>query len=64
MTTISDLYADSEFEDLLSEAENNASGTWEIDFVTDMRDKWEQYGHRMFLSDKQNEILNRIANDD
>lgn len=64
MSTVADLYDDSEFEDLLSEAEANTANGWEEDFVTGIREKWDQYGRRMFLSDKQDEILKRIANDE
>ncbi len=64
MSTVADLYQDDEFEGLLSQAEDCAANDWETNFVSDMRDKWDQYGRRMFISDKQNDILNRIANDE
>lgn len=64
MSTVADLYDDSEFEDLLSEAEANTANGWEEDFVTGIREKWDQYGRRMFISEKQNDILNKIANDE
>lgn len=64
MTKVRDLYEEREFQDLLDEAENNASGRWETEFVSDMRDRFEEYGTGMFISDKQNEIINRIADGD
>ena len=54
MTKVRDLYEEREFQDLLDEAENNASGSWETKFVSDMRDKFQEYGTGMFISDKQN----------
>lgn len=50
-----------EIEDMISEAEANASNAWEDNFVEGLRDKFDQYGIRMYLSDKQHEILERIA---
>lgn len=64
MSTVADLYQDDEFESLLSQAGDYAANDWEMNFVSDMRDKWDQYGRRMFISAKQNDILNRIANDE
>jgi len=64
MSTVADKYEDNEFEDLLDTAESYAANGWEQQFVSDMQDKWQQYGRRMYLSDKQDEILNRIAADE
>lgn len=61
---VQDLYDEEEFQSLLDDAEANASNDFEINFVSDMQDRWEQYGKRMYLSDKQREILERIANDE
>ena len=51
-----------DFEDLLASAEENASSDWEMGFVEDLSERYEQYGDDMFLSEKQAEILRRIAN--
>lgn len=59
--TVSDLYDD--FEDVLDVAESKARGAWEEQFVADLRDKFDEYGERMFLSDRQDEILQRITGD-
>jgi len=61
VSTVADKYEDSEFEDLLDAAASSATNGWEEQFVSDIRDKWEQYGARMYLSEKQGEILNRLA---
>lgn len=52
---------ESDLEDLIDEADGNAVGYWEEEFVSDMRDKFDEYGLRMFMSDKQKDILDRIA---
>ena len=52
---------DYDFEDLLSEAESNAKGSWEENFVEEARTRFNEYDDRMFLSEKQEEILKRIA---
>lgn len=52
---------DYDFGDLLDEAEDEAKGSWEENFVSDVRDKFESYGDRMFISEKQEVILQRIA---
>jgi len=61
-TMICDLYDDvSDFGDIMEAADLNAKDGWEMDFVSDMRDRFEQYGAHMYLSEKQREILERIA---
>lgn len=59
---VKDNYDEREFQDLLDSAEENASGNWEKTFVSDLQDKFEEFGIGMFLSGKQEDILNRIAN--
>lgn len=59
---VCDLYNDREFEDLLQEALGKASSDWENDFVSDMVDKFNEHRNDMFLSDLQDDHLNRIAN--
>lgn len=61
---VHDEYEDDEFETLLSDAEMNAANDWEEQFVSDLRDKFEQYGRRMYLSENQREHLERIAGDE
>jgi hypothetical protein len=62
--TVQDLYPDeSDFETLLDDAEGNAANDWEINFVSDLREKYEKFGRRMFLSQAQQEHLERIADD-
>lgn len=52
-----------DFEELLSSAEAQARSEYEVDFVGDMRDKYTDYGDAMFLSEKQYNLLRRIAKD-
>lgn len=59
---VSDTYTRQEFDDLLGQAEGNAKSTFEEEFTSDMRDKFDEFEAEMFLSEKQDEILNRIAN--
>ena len=47
---VQDEYEDDEFETLLSDAGMNAANDWEEKFVSDLQDKFEQYGRRMYLS--------------
>ena len=61
---VEDIYTNYEFEDLLDEAYDNASGRWEENFVSDIRDRYDEHGIRMFLSEKQDEILQKIASGD
>jgi hypothetical protein len=58
---VCDLYDDSDFEDLLTDAKNSASDSWEDNFISDLEFKYDEYGSDMFLSDLQNDHLTRIA---
>lgn len=51
-----------EFDDLLAQALSNASSEWEIGFVTDVESRYLQYGDNTFISERQEEVLRRIAN--
>ena len=62
MPKVKDHYADGEFEELLEEAESNAESGWDTEFTEDMRERFDEYGEDMFLSDAQREQLERIAN--
>ena len=50
-----------DFEDILDSAESYAKNDWEEQFVSDLRDKYDEWGDEMFLSDRQADILLRIA---
>ena len=50
-----------EFDDLLADADSNAGNEWEMTFVDDIRERYEKYGGDTFVSEKQVEILNKIA---
>jgi len=49
------------FETLLEEAERGAVTEWEMGFVADMIDKYGEYDEATYVSDKQLEILQRLA---
>ena len=61
---VQDLYAEKEFEALIEDARMNAANDWEESFVADMKDRYTEYGRRMFISDAQQQHLERIANDE
>lgn len=49
------------FEDLIDAAEDGASTDWEMEFIDGVKEKYEQYGGNMFVSDKQLEVLEKLA---
>jgi hypothetical protein len=49
------------FENILSQAEINAKTDWEMDFVSDMLEKYDEYENDMYVSERQLEILEKIA---
>ena len=59
---VHDIMDDNDFENLLNEAQENASTGWEENFVSDLQEKYDDFGSSMFLSDLQHERLQRIAN--
>ena len=50
-----------DFEDLLDQAEGNANSDWEMEFTSNIREKFDQYKGEMFVSEKQLEHLEKIA---
>ena len=64
MSQVQEIYEDDEFESLLDDAERNAANDWEETFVSDLRGKFYEFGRRMYLSESQQEHLERIANDE
>lgn len=50
-----------EFERVLSQAEGSAETDFELEFCESMREKYDKYGMNMFLSDRQEEVLDEIA---
>lgn len=60
--TIEDHYDDpKEFWKTLVDAELNAEGDWEERFVVDLMERHEKYGVKTALTEKQKDILERIA---
>ena len=59
---IADIYDDvSEFEELLEAAEAESSTAWEMEFLDGVRNRYEKYHDGTYISEKQIEILERIA---
>ena len=51
-----------DFEELLEQAELNAKNNYEMGFCSDMRDKYDGYKEETFISEKQYDLLFKIAN--
>ncbi len=65
MGKILDFYDDQDdFEAALDAADRAAVTDREMEFVSDLREKLEEYGTKMFLSDNQNAWLKRIIDGD
>lgn len=63
MSTVTELYKrPGEFARLLADAEAAAHRGWDEDFVTDLKDRFQRFGGETFLSARQAEQLERIAN--
>lgn len=58
---VSELNLDYEFSDLLSEAEGEAHTQWAEQFTSDMRERYDEWGDEMFITDRQLEMLEKIA---
>ena len=58
---VRDEYTHREFTDLLYEAEVNAKSGWDMNFVEDTQERFDEYGIDAFLSDAQHDQLKRIA---
>ncbi len=65
MSKVSDFYDDpDEFEADLDSAGAAAVTAREIEFVSGLRDKFDEWGVKMFLSDAQHAWLQRIIDGD
>ena len=64
MSKVSELYPKpGEFERLLRDAQIGARTDWDEEFVSDMKARFERFGDDLFLSARQDEQLERIANE-
>lgn len=50
-----------EFERTLDSAETNAATEFEMDFVGSIKEKYQLFGMKGYLSERQEETLDRIA---
>ncbi|WP_295409056.1 hypothetical protein [uncultured Thiocystis sp.] len=57
--TASDVFAD--IAGTLEAAEVNASTDWEMELVASLIARYDEYGESLFLSDRQAEILRKLA---
>lgn len=65
MSKLLDFYADAdEFEIELDAAESNARGWKTEEFLDGLRDKYEEWGEDMYLSEAQHAWLQRLADGD
>jgi hypothetical protein len=59
---VSDFFDNADdFMEHLDLADSNADTETQMQFVSDLREKFEQYGTQMFFSDKQNNWLKSLA---
>ena len=49
------------FEQVLWLAEDSATTNFEMDFVSDMQERYDKWGTQMFVSERQWALLERIA---
>lgn len=60
-TKVLDFYdTDADFETALDDAESAAVTDREMSFVASLRDKFDEWGRKMYLSEAQNAWLERI----
>lgn len=50
-----------DFEELLDSADTNAISEWDMEFVADIKDRYQKYGDDTFISQSQLEQLERVA---
>lgn len=62
---VGDLYdSEHDFEVILEDARMNASTPWEEEFVKKAKESYEAHASLMFWSEKQDDILRKIAGPD
>lgn len=62
---LEDLYSSiTEFESTLEDARMNARTDWEESFVKQAKEKYAEFSGRMFWTEKQDDILRKIAGPD
>lgn len=60
-TTVLDFFSSTkEFSDTLDEAEGNAKNDFEVEFMSTLRERFEEFGPRTSLSQKQYNIIRRL----
>lgn len=59
--TVADYYDDEEFDEILTRAAKYAETQREMEFARSMRERWEEFGPSMFVSERQLDWLYNIA---
>ena len=60
--TVADHFDDTdEFDKLLGLAWAGAETEWEIEFVGDIKSRFNEWGEKMFLSPRQLEVIQKLA---
>ena len=63
-TRANDFFEDGELDGIIDQAETNANNDFEMEFTSSIREKFDEWGENMFMSEKQRDILRRIAERD
>lgn len=58
MAFVSDFFSD--FPSTLEIASSNARTSWEVQFIGSLRQKYFEWGDKMFLSDKQVAVIAKL----
>ena len=58
---IKDRFTGNEFDDLLLTAEQCCETDWEAQFVSDMKSRYERFAGQTYISEKQQDTLEKIA---
>ena len=60
---IKDQYdSEKEYQEVLDDAERNAETEWEVQFIEDMKAKFERFGMEAYLTNNMKDHLERLAN--
>ena len=58
---IKEVWTENEIIDVLNCAEFSAKSGWDMDFISDMQERFSEYGMEMMISDNQERHLRRLA---
>lgn len=49
------------FETMLAQAEKQANSTWDLQFIDSLHERYDRFGEKTFITEKQLEQLERIS---